>query len=158
MANGFDSPTSALAAIVECLDGMCARVHVGALGTGETLDCCPGCLLRVETAGLRVRDGLPRSLGTVVRGCHALVLDVVITYTECFAVFDRGGKSRTIEQLTVDGTALIQSWWGALRTLACCPAVAQITRFVSVTDAAPQGNCAGWQMQLEVDVQLCGCA
>ena len=153
----YDSPTSALAAIVECLAGVCDRVHVGALGTGETLDCCPGCLLRVETGGLRVRDGLPRSMYEVVKGCQPMVLDVVITYSECFATSTKQGATRTVAALTADGTALINSWWSTLRTLSCCKPFSTAARFVSIADAPPAGNCAGWVMQIEVDVQMCGC-
>lgn len=158
MASGYDSPTTALAAIVECLDGLCDRVHVGSLGSGSTLDCCPGCLLRVETSGLRVRDGLPQTLAVAARGCKPMILDVVLTYTECFAVFTKSGASKSVAELTTSGTALITGWWEVLRTLSCCAGLNQHTRFVSIADSAPEGNCAGWVMQLEVDVSLCGCA
>lgn len=158
MAKGFESPTTALAAIVECLSLLCDRIHVGSLGTGETLACCPGCLLRVESAGLRVPDGLARSLINMKR-CNPLILDVVINYRECFQSFSADGKnSRTVTQLTEDGTALLLTWWNALRTLVCCDGLNQVVRFTSIADVAPEGNCAGWTMALEVDVSMCGCA
>lgn len=158
MSRGYDSPTAALAAIVECLDGLCDRVHVGSLGSGETLPCCPTCLLRVETAGLRVADGLPRALSIAAQNCKPLILDVVINYRECFQVMGASGKSRPITAMTADATALVMSWWEALKTLACCKPLSQFCRFSSIADSAPEGGCAGWTMQLEVDVSMCGCA
>lgn len=158
MSAGYDSPLSALAAIVECLHGVCVRVHVGSLGSGESLACCPTCLLRVESAGLRVPDGLPRNLVMAARGCKPLILDVVLNYRECFKVFSADGKSaRSITDLTADGSALIASWWDVLGTLSCCKPLNQHLRFVSIADSPPEGNCAGWTMALEVDVSLCGC-
>lgn len=153
---GYDSPTAALAALVECLSDRCARIHVGALGTGESLDCCPGCLLRVETSGLRVQDGMARSLVNVVK-CHELILDVVVNYRECFKVFTKDGKTRPIEDLTAEGTELFVSWWDVLRQIACCRPMNQYVRFVSIADSPPEGNCAGWTMVLEMDVSMCGC-
>lgn len=153
----YDSPHAALAAIVECLDGLCERVHVGSLNSGETLPCCPGCLLRVETAGVRVPDGQPRSMHNLVR-CKPIILDVTLNYRVCFSVNTNSGRARPIDKLTADGTAIITSWWDVLGTLACCAPLNQAARFVSAADVVPDGQCAGWTMQLEVDVQLCGCA
>jgi hypothetical protein len=161
MAAGYDSPTAALAAIVDCLAVFSTApadlVHVGSLGSGETLPCCPGTLIRVETAGLRVPDGLPRAL-IIVGNCKPLILDVVINYRQCFKVFsDRGAGARKVEDLTADGTALLLTWWNVLVKMACCAPLNQFVRFVSILDQPPAGNCAGWTMAIEVDVSLCGC-
>lgn len=157
MSKGFDSPTSALAAIVECLAGTCDRVHVGLLGTGEALPCCPGCLLRVEDAGLRVPDGLARSLINLKK-CTTLTLDVAINYRACFTPFARdGAKTKPVAEVTAAGTDLMLTWWDTLGRLVCCSQLNQLTRFVSIADSPPDGGCAGWTMMLEVDVSYCGC-
>src|SRR5688572_28903485 len=109
MSKGYPSPTAALAAIVECLVDVCDRVHVGSLGTGADVSCCPGCLLRVETAGLRVPDGKPRSMVNMPK-CQGLILDVVVTYTECFKSVTNSGKTPPIADLTAGGIAVITSW------------------------------------------------
>lgn len=157
MSSGYSSPLAALAAITECLDGLCDRVHVGSLGSGAELACCPGCLLRIESAGLRVPDGLPRNLHTAARGCKPLVLDVVLNYRQCFQSMTQRGTVRPLAALTEDGIALVASWWGVLGIISCCAPLNQLTRFTSITDSPPEGGCAGWTMALEIDVSLCGC-
>jgi len=157
VSKGYPSPTAALAAIVECLASTCDRVHVGSIGSGQSLECCPGCLLRVETAGLRVPDGQARSLAMLTR-CQTMILDVVLNYRQCFTEFRQdGAKVRPIADLTTDGTALLQTWWDTLKKLACCAPLNQNVRFVSIADSAPEGGCAGWTMVLEVDVSVCAC-
>lgn len=154
MSKGYESPTAALAAIVECLDAVCSRIHVGSLGSGETLPCCPGCLLRVETAGIRVQDGRARSVVNMQR-CNALILDVVINYRECFKTMNDRGKSFSVETMTAAGTALVNSWWAALQKLVCCSPLNQNLRFIGVQDVSADGVCAGWTMTVEVDVSMC---
>lgn len=154
--SGYTSPVEALTALGNCLGGACDRIHYGSFGSGETLPCCPTCLLRIETSGLRVRDGLPKSLVNVSRGCKPLILDVVLNYRQCFALFTgNSAKPRTIDQLTAQGGEIIDSWWDALATIGCCPTLNQAARFVTANDVAPDGQCAGWTMQLEIDVSLC---
>lgn len=154
MSKGYASPTAALAAIVECLDSVCDRIHVGTLGSGETLPCCPGCLLRVETAGIRVHDGRARSMVYMQR-CNELILDVVINYRECFKTMNDRGRTLGVDALTLTGTALINSWWSTMQKLACCAPLNQMIRFIGVQDSPPDGQCAGWTMTVEVDVSMC---
>lgn len=158
MPSGFASPTAALAAVVECLgtlgDGQ--RTHIGSAGTGETLDCCDGCLLRVETGLLRPALG-PVSMVNLVK-CNALVLDIAVIFKTCFSAHTKAGGARPMAELTEEGLALVVQKWETVRALACCAPTNQNLRLVSADDVAPIGNCAGWQLQLEATVAMCGCS
>lgn len=163
MPAGFPSPTAALAQIVECLAPICGnpRIHTGAFGTGRTLSCCapgeqPSCLLRVEDAGIR-GDGGP--LG--VQGCDELMMDVVVTYSECFMSQTVSGKTRTAADLTADGLDLVVSAWEAIGRIACCVGAHgqpwnSVIRFSGVNHTPPEAGCAGWVLRLEVDLVMCG--
>lgn len=154
---GFASPTSALAQIVECLDGFCPRVHVGSRDSGLTLDCCgteANCLLRIEDGGVHVAAG-SRAMATVGK-CMPLVMDVVIVYRVCFQSSTDDGDTRSIADLTADGTAITASWMQALLALAACRPWNQVIRLVQVITDAPDGGCAGWTMNLEADLTVCG--
>lgn len=152
---GFASPAAALAQIVECLDGFCERVHSGSFGSGASIDCCP-CLLRVETAGARQIEG-PVSLVANVGKCHTLILDIAITYSECFAVLTKSSNPMPIADMTSQGLDMMQSWWTALQMLSCCEPSNQMLRFASIVELAPEGQCASWVMMLECDIKFCSC-
>lgn len=154
---GFASPTAALAQIVECLDGLCARVHVGSRDSGLTIECdCgrdAGCLLRVEDGGVHVASGA-RSLAMVGK-CLPLVMDVIVVYRVCFASSTPTGRERSIADLTADGTAITLSWMDALTRLSECRPWNQNMRLIQVLTDSPEGNCAGWTMNLEADLSIC---
>jgi len=152
---GFSSPASALARIVDCLMPMCdgeTTVHTGSAGSGETIDCCVSdCVLRVEEGSIFPRSGEM----AMTQKCVQMSLDVSVIYRQCFKSNTKSGKARTAEELTTDGMDLVNSGWAALERLKCCTPYNQWIRFVSLSDNAPEGNCAGWTMSLSVDVVFC---
>lgn len=163
MAAAFPSPAHAVNAVVVCLGPLSDRVHTGSLNSGRTLPCCPTSLLRVET------NGAQPAMGTALlgkHGCHDLVVNIVVTYTDCFQVHTKDGKSRSLDDLSADGMTMMLSWWRAYRLLRCCTPdqrddvddrFNQRLRFVSVSETGVEGQCAGWVMNLEADITMCDC-
>lgn len=150
----FASPTAALAQIVDCLDGLAARVHVGSRDSGVGLDCeCDGGLLRVEEGGAHPTDPTRRSLG--LPGCRAVTLDVIVVYRTCIRTIDDDGNSPPLETMTEQGTAITLTWWDALTRLSCCKPHNQSLRLIQVITDPPAGGCAGWTMNLEADLSFC---
>jgi hypothetical protein len=91
--------------------------------------------------------------------CKALTMDIVVTYQSCFESFDGdSANAATILSTTTQGRALMDTWWEALKRLACCDDTNKEVRFTSEQDFAPEGACAGWAVRLEVDLEICDCA
>jgi hypothetical protein len=156
----FESPEAALDAVAACLAKTSDRIHKGLLNTGEGLECCPGQLLRVESSTLRPVDGGAITLYGLARNrCKDLVMEIVVTYAECWQAYDGDGpEAIPIANATSAGVALMDTWWVALQRLACCTGTNQLVRFLNVQDRPPDGPCAGWEMRLEADVSICDCS
>lgn len=159
----FASPSAALQGIATCLSEMSTRIHTGAAGSGETLDCCDDergdPLIRVETAPGRAKNGAMTLARMGRNRCADIVMEVDVIYSACYQSFDGDGPEGVpIDEATKQGMAFVNSWEEALKRLACCEPTNLSVRFQSVQDNPPSGGCAGWSMRLEVDVSMCNCA
>lgn len=155
----FASPFAVQDAVIVCLAAAftveewdALRMHTGAAGTGESLECCPSGLLRVETGPLISSDDRGRRWLARPNGCVELQQIVVVTYRRCYTTQTVQGRNRKPEDVTVQGRSLEQSGWAAVEALTCCPDY--LLNFVSLTPDRPEA-CAGWTLTLDATIKVC---
>lgn len=155
----FASPAALQDALIDCLSNAFTEaewdaldVYKGHLGTGHTLACCPGGLLRVETGPLMSSDDRGRRWLGRPNGCVELDQIIVVTYRQCYKVANAAGGKIKRTELDAQGMGLQRSAWDVIEALACCSE--SLIRFVSMIPDEPAA-CSGWTLTVDAPVKVC---
>jgi len=146
-----------LQAVANCVAA--AELPLGTPGTlilgpedaGLSQPCCDnGGLMRVETLEVTPVD----DEGTVYgRQCDTTFLLLAkLTILRCWPTIKANGGAPNPVEVTSTGTALVDDAYAALAAVLCCDRVRSTRR---VTFIAPDGGCAGYEIEFYSDVEIC---